>query len=327
MAVCLRFWLSTRLLLLIVRGATGEDDEGASAAAASAPAAAKAVWIPSRLDRMDSFFIMLEKCIRKLWNQEYLDDDTRLLPWPKTAAALGAFTSIGHAEDLIMSLGHAPPAHKSAWGPFVVLDMLEDTLATGGFPDKAPEELESMSFRVLLRFFEKCVRDSSPRKRCFGANPQALTNVPRRPSSGGGSGAGGFNNGGFAFGSAFGGAGYNAAGGAAGDAPTGIDIGAVPTVDPDQLRRNQAEAMGRRSQVGVPNRSEAISQMDQVLQNGFDPMAQMKQVHGHTTSELLQRRLAMGLEADGSGNYNTSKAPMGVRRAIITNTDDRRREA
>jgi hypothetical protein len=124
--------------------------------------------------------------------------------------------------------------------------MLEDTLATGGFPDEAPEELESMSFRALLRFFEKCMRDSSPKKRRFGANPQTLTNVPRRPSSGGGSGTGGFN-GGFAFGSAFGGAGYNAAGGAAGDAPTGIDIGAVPTVGPDQLRRNQAEAMGRRT--------------------------------------------------------------------------------
>ena len=88
-----------------------------------------------------------------------------------------------------MSLGHAPPAHKSAWRPFVVLDMLEDTLATGGFPDEAPEELESMSFRALLRFFEKCMRDSSPKKRRFGANPQALTNVPRRPSSGGGSGS------------------------------------------------------------------------------------------------------------------------------------------
>jgi hypothetical protein len=64
---------------------------------------------------MDTSFIMLEKCIRKLWNQGYVDDDTRLLPWPKTAAALGAFTSIDHAEDLLMSLGHAPPAHKSAW--------------------------------------------------------------------------------------------------------------------------------------------------------------------------------------------------------------------
>jgi hypothetical protein len=148
-----------------------------------------------------------------------------------------------------------------------VLDTLEDTLAAGGFPDEAPEELESMSFRALLRFpFEKCMRNSSPKKRRFGANPQALTNVPRRPSSGGGSGSGsgGFN-GGFVFGSAFGGAEYNAAGGAAGDAPTDIDIGVVPTVDPDQLRRNQAEAMGHRSQVGVPGRSEAITQMDQAF--------------------------------------------------------------
>jgi hypothetical protein len=104
-------------------------------------------------------------------------------------------------------------------------------------------------------------------------------------------------NAGLAFGSAFGGAEYNAVGGAAGDAPAGIDIGVVvPTVDPDQLRRNQAEAMGRKSQVGVPGRSEAIFQMAQAFQSGFDPMEQMKQVHGHLTSELQQRRLAMGLE-------------------------------
>jgi hypothetical protein len=306
--------------------ATGEDDEGASAAAASAPAAAQTVWIPSLMDRMDTFIIMLEKCIRKLWSQEYVDDDTRLLPWPKTAAALGAFTSIDHAEDLLMSLGHVPPAHKSAWRPFGVRDMLEDTLAAGGFPDKAPEELESMSFRGLLRFFEKCMRNSSPKKRRFGASPQALTNVPHRPSSSGGSSSGGFN-GALTFGSAFGGAGYQAAGGAAGVAPTGIDIGVVvPTTGPNQLRRNRAEAMGRRSQVGVPGRSEAITQMAQGFQSGLDPMDQMKQVHGHLTSELLQQRLAMGLEPDGSGNYDISKAPVGVRKAIITNTGDAKRK-
>jgi hypothetical protein len=44
--------------------ATGEDDKGASAAAA------KAVWTPSLMDRMDSFFVMLEKCIRKPWKLE-----------------------------------------------------------------------------------------------------------------------------------------------------------------------------------------------------------------------------------------------------------------
>jgi hypothetical protein len=278
------------------------------------------------MDRMDTFIIMLEKCICKLWSQEYVDDDTRLLPWPKTVAALGAFTSIDHAEDLLMSLGHAPPAHKSVWRPFVVLDMLEDTLAAGGFPDEAPEELESMSFRGLLRFFEKCMRNGSPKKRRFGASPQALTSVPHRPSSGGGSSSGGFN-GGLTFGSVFGGAGYHAAGGAAGDAPTGIDIGVVvPTTDPDQLRRNRAEAMGRKSQVGVPDRPEAITQMAQTFQGGFDPMDQMNQVHGHLTSELLQQRLAMGLEPDGSGNYDISRAPVGVRKAIITNTGDAKRK-
>jgi hypothetical protein len=172
-----------------------EEDEGATAAAESAPAPAPTVWTPSLMDRMDTFFVMLENCISKLWLQKHQDEDTWLLPWPKTAAALGAFTSIDHVEDLLMSLGHAPPAHKSAWRPFVVLDMLEETLATGGFPDEAPEELEPMSYRALLRFFEKCVRDSSPRKRRAGANPQAPKNVPHRPSAGGGSGTRGFNDG------------------------------------------------------------------------------------------------------------------------------------
>jgi hypothetical protein len=201
--------------------------------------------------------------------------------------------------------------------------MLEDTLATGGFPDEAPDELEDMSFRTLLRFFERCVRDSSPKKRRAGANSQTSKNVPHRPSAGGGSGAGGFNGG---FYGGFGSSVIVDYACPSGDAPSGIDIGAAPTEDPDQRRRNQAEAFGRRSQVGVSNRPEAVSEMDQVLQEGFDPMAQMKQVHGHMTSELLQRRLAMGLEADGSGNYNLSKAPIDVRKAIITNTGDAKRK-
>jgi hypothetical protein len=294
-----------------------EEDDGLAASAKSA----RAPWAPSLMDRMDTFFVMLEKCISKLWLQKHQDEDTWLLPWPKPAAALGAFTSIDHAEDLLMSLGHAPPAHKSAWRPFVVLNMLEETLATGGFPDEAPDELETMSYRDLLRFFERCVRDSSPRKRRAGTNPQALKNVPYL--AGGGPGARGFN------GSFYGGFGSGAIVDytcPSGDEPSGIDIGADSTDDADQLRRNQAEAFGRRSQVGTSNRPEAVSQMDQVLQNGFDPMAQMKQVHGHMTSELLQRRLAMGLEAGGSGNYDISKAPVDVRKAIIINTGDAKRK-
>ena len=308
--------------------AADEGDEGAAAAASSTSASVKTAWIPSLMDRMDTFFIMLEKCISTLWQQELQDEGTRLLPWPKTAAALGSFASIDHAEDLLMSLGHSPPAHKSAWRPFVVLNMLEDTLATGGFPDEAPDELEDMSLRDLLRFFERCVRDNSPRKRHAGANPLPPRNVPHRPSAGGGSGAGGFSSG-FFGGFSSGGITNNVIVDytcPSGGAPSGIDIGAGPTEDPDQRRRNQAEAFGRRSQVGVPNRSEATVEMDQVLQDGFDPMAQMKQVHGHMTSELMQRRLAMGLEADGSGNYCLSKAPVDVRKAIITNSGDAKRK-
>jgi hypothetical protein len=94
-----------------------------------------------------------------------VDDDTRLLPWPKTAAALGEFTSFGHAEDLIMSFGFAPPAHKSSWRPFQVLALLEDALDTSGFPDLAPPEFESMLRKARLQFFEKCLRSGSPRKR------------------------------------------------------------------------------------------------------------------------------------------------------------------
>jgi hypothetical protein len=52
--------------------AAGEDDEGVAAAAVSAPAAAPTVWTPSLMDRMDTFIIMLEKCICKLWNQGYV---------------------------------------------------------------------------------------------------------------------------------------------------------------------------------------------------------------------------------------------------------------
>jgi hypothetical protein len=81
--------------------AVEEDDEGAPAAASSGSAPAKAAWTPSLMDRMDTFFVMLEKCISTLWHQKHQDEGTWLLPWPKTAAALGSFTSIDRAEDLL----------------------------------------------------------------------------------------------------------------------------------------------------------------------------------------------------------------------------------
>jgi hypothetical protein len=310
-----------------------EEDEGAASATAPTSRITKAsgsasatppVWMPTLMDRMDTFFIMLEKCICKLWSQKYADDDTRLLPWPKTAAALGEFTSIDHAEDLLMSFGLAPPAHKSSWRPFQVLAILEYTLASSGFPDVAPGELEPMSHRARLRFFGKCMRNGSPRKRRNVTIPQGAAGVPPRSDPGGGASRGGFN-GDLSFRNAFDGAENHAAGGATGGAPTGVDIG-VPTNDPDQIRRNQAEMMGRNSQVGVPGRSEAIAQMAQAFQGNFNPMEQMKQVHGHLTSELLQQRLAVGLEPDGPGNYHISRAPVDVCKAIITNSGDSKRK-
>ena len=82
-------------------GAADEGDEGAAAATTSTSASVKTAWVPSLLDRMDTFFVMLEKCISTLWHQKHQDEGTWLLPWPKTAAALGSFTSIDRAEDLL----------------------------------------------------------------------------------------------------------------------------------------------------------------------------------------------------------------------------------
>jgi hypothetical protein len=64
-----------------------------------------------------------------------------------------------------MSFGFAPPAHKSSWRPFQVLALLEGSLATSGNTDLAPDELEPMSHKARLWFFEKCLRNGSPRKR------------------------------------------------------------------------------------------------------------------------------------------------------------------
>jgi hypothetical protein len=100
----------------------------------------------------------------------------------------------------------------------------------------------------------------------------------------------------------------------------------VPTIDPDQIRRNQAEMMGRSAQADAPGRSQAMAQMAQALQDNFGPMAQMKQVHGHLISELLRQRLAVGLAPDGSGNYDISRAPADVRKAITTNSGDSKRK-
>jgi hypothetical protein len=50
------------------------------------------------------------------------------------------------------------------------------------------------------------------------------------------------------------------------------------------------------------------------------------QVQSQLVSDQTQLRLSVGLNPDGSGNYNLTRAPSSVRKAVITNTGDAKRK-
>jgi hypothetical protein len=69
-----------------------------------------------------------------------------------------------------------------------------------------------------------------------------------------------------------------------------------------------------------------MAMMAQALQGGGSGKATYDHVQTQLVSEQLQLRIALGLNEDGTGNYNLSQAPISVRKASTTNTGDLKRK-
>jgi hypothetical protein len=306
---------------------SGRTSSGTSSTVAASGDMAVTAWVPSLEERLDAFFALLTGHLQDLWNEERDadDKDIRSLPWPKSAAALGKDMSIRCVRDLTMSFGLTPPATKSAWHTFKALAQLEGVLETGGFPDFPPAAYTNRSYSSKVRFIEKCILEGSPKKRRTVLPP----GIGPRNGAGGGSGAG-------ASGSSLhtdysGFMGWNPAGpgGQESPAPQGsggsINIGRH-SGDPDQDRRDEVEREGFESQMDAPDRKQAMAMMAQVMQGGGSGQAMCDQVQSQLVSDQTQLRISLGLNSDGSGNYNLTQAPSSVRKAIITNTGDTKRK-
>jgi hypothetical protein len=76
----------------------------------------------------------------------------------------------------------------------------------------------------------------------------------------------------------------------------------------------------------APDRKQAMAMMAQVMQGGGSGQAMYDQVQSQLVSDQTQLRISLGLNSDGSGNYNLTQAPSSARKAVITNTGDAKRK-
>jgi hypothetical protein len=305
------------------KSSSGGSADSATAGDDMAPS----TWAPSLEERLDAFFSLLTVHLQDLWNEERDADEVgiRSLPWPKSAAALGKDMSIRCVRDLMMSFGLPPPATKSAWQSFTALAQLEDVLENSGFPDFPPEAYTNRSYSSKVRFVEKCVIAGSNKKRRTDLPP----GIGPRDGAGGGSGTGAYGGPRLTGYSDF--MGWKPAGPSGSNPPApqgsggGIDIGRHSS-DPDQMRRDETEREGFLSQLEANNRKQAMALLGQTMQGGGSGQAMYDQVQSQLVSDQTQLRLSVGLNPDGSGNYDLTKAPSSVRKAVITNTGDAKRK-